>query len=211
MLESATILLRQLREGKRSGLVSFNSLRRSSLLLHLTLVAMHFTLIGIWAKGLEHLVTFSLDNQALISLVITVISTTFGAIYLALLVYMSQTLSMRRSVKADQTLTATHDTAAAWAGIGSAISCLWNQRIVTSSLGGVLSLFIYLGSILALHITTPALFSVETFNATQPDRVRTQAPLTESLASEWIPQPRAVHFPSARGDERMPQIATAKF
>lgn len=95
-------------------------------------------------------------------------------IYSALLVFVSQTLSMRRSVKVNQTLTATHDTAAAWTGIGSAISCLWNQRIVPASMGGVLSVFLYLSSILALHITTPALFSVETFNATRPDRVGTQ-------------------------------------
>ncbi|KAJ6491161.1 hypothetical protein C8R45DRAFT_1138236 [Mycena sanguinolenta] len=171
LLESATTLLRQSREAKRSGLVSLNSLRGSSLFLHSVLVVLHFTLVGIWAKGLEHWITFSLDNQALISLVITAISTTFGVIYSALLVYVSQTLSMRRSVKADQTLTATHDTAAAWTGIGSAISCLWNQRIVPVSAGGVLLIFMYLGSILALHITTPALFSVETFNATRLNRV----------------------------------------
>ncbi|KAJ6491169.1 hypothetical protein C8R45DRAFT_928996 [Mycena sanguinolenta] len=173
--EDATTLLRKSREAaKRSGLVSFNSLRRSSLLLHSTLVALHFTLVGVWAKGLQNQITFSLDNQALISLVITVISTTFGTIYSALLVYLSQTLSMRQSIKADQTLTATHDTTAAWTGIGSAISCLWNQRIVPASAGGVFSIFMYLGSILALHITTSALFSVERFNATQLDRVGTQ-------------------------------------
>ncbi|KAJ6491072.1 hypothetical protein C8R45DRAFT_1213169 [Mycena sanguinolenta] len=175
LLKSAAALPRKFQEAaKRSGLVSFNSLRRSSLLLHSTLVTLHFALVGIWAKGMEHRITFSLDDQALISLVITVISTTFGAIYSALLVYVSQTLSMHRNIKLDQTLTATHDTAAAWTGIGSAISCLWNQRIVPASLGGVLLIFMYLGSILALHITTPALFSVETFNATRLDQVRAQ-------------------------------------
>ncbi|KAJ6482659.1 hypothetical protein C8R45DRAFT_1150174 [Mycena sanguinolenta] len=175
LLNSATILPRKSQdEAKRSGLVSFNSLRHSSLFLHSTLVALHFTLVGIWAKGLEHRIIFSLDNQALISLVITAISTSFGAIYSALLVYVSQTLSKHRSIKVYQTLTATHDTAAAWSGIGSAISCLWNQRIVPASAGGVLLIFMYLGNILALHITTPALFSVETFNATRLDQVGTQ-------------------------------------
>ncbi|KAJ6478385.1 hypothetical protein C8R45DRAFT_1157250 [Mycena sanguinolenta] len=168
LLKSAATLLRQLREGKRSGLVS---LWRSSLLLHLTLVALHLILVGIWAKGLEHRITFSLDNQALISLIITAISTTFGAVHL---LQNSQTLSMCRSIKVDQTLTATHDTAAAWIGIGSAISCLWNQRIVPASTGKVLLIFMYLCSILVLHITTPALFSIETINATRLDQVRTQ-------------------------------------
>ncbi|KAJ7306655.1 hypothetical protein DFH08DRAFT_975911 [Mycena albidolilacea] len=188
LLNSATTSLRKSREAvKRSGLVSFNSLRRSSLLLHSTLVALHLILIGIWAKGLEHRITFSLDNQAIISLLITTISTTFGAIYSALLVFVSQTLSMRRSVKVDQTLTATHDTAAAWTGIGSAISCLWNQRIIPASLGGVLLIFMYLGSILALHITTPALFSVETFNTTRPDQVGTQGLPAYSWPSDPSP------------------------
>ncbi|KAJ6491133.1 hypothetical protein C8R45DRAFT_928960 [Mycena sanguinolenta] len=94
---------------------------------------------------------------------------------------------MRRSVKADQTLTATHDTAAAWAGIGSATSCLWNQRIVPASAGDVLLIFMYLGSILALHITTPALFSVETFNATRLDQVRTQGLPAYSWPSDLSP------------------------
>ncbi|KAJ6491201.1 hypothetical protein C8R45DRAFT_1096710 [Mycena sanguinolenta] len=175
LLKAATTLLQQSREAaKGSGLMSFNSLRRTSFLLHSMLVALHFTLVGIWVKGLEHRITFSLDNQTLVSLAITIIFTTFGTIYSALLVYVSQTLSTRQSLKADQTLTATHDTAAAWAGIGSTISCLWNQRIVPSSVGGVVLIFMYLGSIVVLHITTPALFSVETFNATRLDQVRTQ-------------------------------------
>jgi hypothetical protein len=89
----------------------------------------------------------------------------FAQIYSALLVFVTQTLSMRRGLQMDQPLTATHDTAAAWAGIGAAALHIWHQKAVPASFVGVFSIFLYLGSILVLHITTPAVFSVETFKS----------------------------------------------
>jgi hypothetical protein len=86
-------------------------------------------------------------------------------VYLAVLVLVTQTLSMRRSLVTPQSLTATHDSTAAWAGIGSAFLYLWNQKAVRASLTGILSVFLYLGTVLVLHITTPGLFSLETFNS----------------------------------------------
>jgi hypothetical protein len=82
---------------------------------------------------------------------------------------------MRRSLKTFQTLTATHDHAAAWAGIGAAISNVWYQKAVSASIFGVLSVSLYLGNILILHITTPALFSVATFTSPTPIPVGTQS------------------------------------
>ncbi|KAJ7823142.1 hypothetical protein B0H14DRAFT_2827074, partial [Mycena olivaceomarginata] len=64
-------------------------------------------------------------------------------IYSALLVFVTQTLSMRRGLQRYQTLTATHDNAAA--------------------------------CILAFHITTPALFSLEAFTAPLSVPVQTQS------------------------------------
>ncbi|KAJ7238340.1 hypothetical protein B0H12DRAFT_1237925 [Mycena haematopus] len=74
---------------------------------------------------------------------------------------------MRRSLQIDQTLTAPHDNASAWSGIGSATVYLWNQRTLSASVIGVLSTFLYLGNILALHITIPALFSLQSFNSSR--------------------------------------------
>ncbi|KAJ7112154.1 hypothetical protein C8R44DRAFT_882549 [Mycena epipterygia] len=159
---------------QRSGMESSKSLRRSSLILHSIIVAIHLALVGIWANKLEHQATFSLEQQSMISFAITAITTTFGVMFSALLVLVTQKLSMRRNIKMDQALTATHDTAAAWAGIGSSISCLWNQRTLPATTVGVLSILLYLGSILALHITTPALFALETFNSTRSVSVGTQ-------------------------------------
>ncbi|KAJ6484075.1 hypothetical protein C8R45DRAFT_1000114 [Mycena sanguinolenta] len=145
-----------------------------SLVLHSLLVVIHVILLGIWAKELEHRVTFSLANQKIVSFLITAISTTIGTVYSASLVFITQTLSMRRSLQRDQTLTETHDNAAAWAGIGCALVHLWHQKTVPASITGVLCTFFYLTSVLILHITTPALFSLETFAATRAVPVQTQ-------------------------------------
>ncbi|KAF7340327.1 hypothetical protein MVEN_01951800 [Mycena venus] len=96
-------------------------------------------------------------------------------IYSALLVFVTQTLTSRRSVRSIQTLTAVHDIATAWSGIGSAVLQLWRQMAIPGSVFGVLSALLYLGGILILHITTPALFSIQTFNSTREISVATQS------------------------------------
>ncbi|KAJ7239835.1 hypothetical protein C8J57DRAFT_1727238 [Mycena rebaudengoi] len=87
-------------------------------------------------------------------------------------------LSLRRSLKMDQTLTATHDTTAAWAGLGSATVLAWNQKAVPASIVGVFLVFLYLGSISVLHITIPALFSIQAFTTS-----RSVPAITQSLPS----------------------------
>ncbi|KAJ7745211.1 hypothetical protein DFH07DRAFT_963429 [Mycena maculata] len=144
-----------------------------SVLMHLTLVAVHFVLVAVWSKQLEHGLVFSLEHQKIVSLLITAITTTFGTIYSALLVFMTQNLSMKRTLQKYQTLTSTHDNAAAWAGIGSAAVQIWKAR--PASVIGILWTFLYLGSILILHITTPALFSLETFTSNLSVPVETQS------------------------------------
>ncbi|KAJ7461339.1 hypothetical protein B0H11DRAFT_2312814 [Mycena galericulata] len=166
---------RQLEGPKKSPLGSSKALRLLSLSLHSMLVAIHLVLTLMYAKGLEHRSVFSLDKQRIVSLAITAISTTVGTIYSALLVFVTQTLSTRRNLRMKQTLTATHDTAAAWAGIGSAVAHMWHQKAVPSSVVGVLSAFLYLGNILVLHITTPALFSAVAFNSSQSAKIGTES------------------------------------
>ncbi|KAJ6602006.1 hypothetical protein DFH09DRAFT_1302174 [Mycena vulgaris] len=115
-------------------------------------------LLGIWAHPhLEHRAVFSLKYQVVVSLLITGITTSFATIYSSVL-----------------TLTATHDIAVAWAGIGSAAMRLWQQKVVSSSLIGVVSVFLYLGNILVLHITIPALCALQTFSSSTQITVRTQ-------------------------------------
>ncbi|KAJ7105177.1 hypothetical protein C8R44DRAFT_942960 [Mycena epipterygia] len=160
-LDSATALLptreasiRRRAAPKKLGYPTSSTLRISSVILHSLLVAIHLTLVGIWVRGLEHRVIVGLENQKLASFLITATATAFGTIYSALLVFVTQRLSMRRSLQLDQVLTATHDNAAAWAGLGAAISHLWNQRVIPArgSLLGVLSAALYLAII---HIIAP--------------------------------------------------------
>ncbi|KAJ7318432.1 hypothetical protein DFH08DRAFT_1086640 [Mycena albidolilacea] len=176
LLHSAVELLKISPEApKRRRLNSSRALQVLSLVLHSLLVGIHLALLAIWARGLEHRITFSLDNQKTVNFRITAIANAFGTIYAAALVFVTQRLWTRQSLRADQTLTATHDSAAAWTGIGSALSQLWSQRTMSGSIVGVLSVFLYLANILVLHITTPALFSFETFNSTRPVHVATRS------------------------------------
>jgi hypothetical protein len=45
-----------------------------SLILHSTLVAIHLALLGMWAKGVDNRLVFSLDHKNSISFAITAIS-----------------------------------------------------------------------------------------------------------------------------------------
>ncbi|KAJ7210691.1 hypothetical protein GGX14DRAFT_394336 [Mycena pura] len=65
-----------------------------------------------------------------------------------------------------KTLTALHDSISAWAGLGSALATLFNQVSIPASVLGTLSVVGYLGCISTLHISIPAILSVEAFNAT---------------------------------------------
>ncbi|KAJ7485643.1 hypothetical protein FB451DRAFT_1392373 [Mycena latifolia] len=183
-IDSATALLQMSREApKITWLKSSRGLSLLSLFLHSTLVGIHLILIVVWQRELENRLVFSLESQKIISFLITAIATTFATTYSALLVFVTQTLSMRRDLQMNQMLTTTHDIAAAWAGIGSAISHIWHQTAVLASLSGVISTFIYLASISVLHITTSSLFSLETFNATRSISVPTQSLPAFNLSS----------------------------
>ncbi|KAJ7308677.1 hypothetical protein DFH08DRAFT_975022 [Mycena albidolilacea] len=144
-----------------------------SAVLHLILLAAHIVLYELSRRGLEKRLVFPLHSQTVVSFAITAITTAFGTVYYAALTFITQTLSTRRDLQTNQSLTATHDHAAAWAGIVAAFLRLWDQKAVTASIFGVLNVFLYLTNILVLHITTPALFSLEAFNSSVPTAVDT--------------------------------------
>ncbi|KAJ7618334.1 hypothetical protein DFH06DRAFT_97896 [Mycena polygramma] len=135
-----------------------------------------------WSKEAEHQVVFSLDHQKTVSFAITAITTGFGTIYLSLIVFVTQTISVRRLLQATPTLTAIHDSTAAWAGIGSAVFYLWHQTRVRGSFFGVLFIFLSLSSVLILHVSTPALFAVQTFSSSRLVDVPTQS------LPDWPPE-----------------------
>lgn len=72
-----------------------------------------------------------------------------------------------------QTLTAIHDQQSAWNGLGSALLSLYQQFDIATSVMGVVSITFYLACLSVLHITTPAMLSLEPFNQTIQTNVST--------------------------------------
>ncbi|KAJ7614499.1 hypothetical protein FB45DRAFT_1064740 [Roridomyces roridus] len=142
-----------------------------SIILHSALVVIHLILALLCSMGLEHRITFSLSQQSFAAWLLSTFATAFITIYTAGLVFLTQTLSIRRSLRGMQLLTVTHDTVTAWRGIGSALMSVLHP---TPSLSPVIPVLLYLTGILALHITSPALLTVQTFNSTIPAPVTTQ-------------------------------------
>ncbi|KAJ6602731.1 hypothetical protein DFH09DRAFT_1125418, partial [Mycena vulgaris] len=141
--------------------------------LHVALVLFNIALLFTGLKSWEHRIAFSLDRQTTVSFWATAITTGFGTIYTSILVFLTQKLAMRRNIQLHQTLTATHDSIFAWAGLGSAVATLYNQLAVPASVFGSLNVAGYLGCISILHIAIPAFISVETFDTTVAVTART--------------------------------------
>ncbi|KAJ6474185.1 hypothetical protein C8R45DRAFT_1217340 [Mycena sanguinolenta] len=168
------LLAHETRVSKRSILKSVQILRPVSLLLHFVLVSTPSLLVFMWAQGPKYYIGLSLGNEGVISILVALTSTTFTTIYSALLVFITQTLSMRRDLQIHQPLTAVHDHAAAWLGLGSAFLCLWRQRAVPASISGVRSAFFFLGNIALLQIAMPNIFVVHTIKVNRSAVVETQ-------------------------------------
>ncbi|KAJ7613442.1 hypothetical protein FB45DRAFT_1036380 [Roridomyces roridus] len=143
-----------------------------STILHSGLVLIHLILAVLCGMGLEHRITFSLSQQSFVAWLISTLATVFITIYTAGLLFLTQTLSIKHNLRKTQTLTVTHDTVAAWRGIGSALTSMCSH---TPSLSAVFPVFMYLGGIFILHISSPGLLTVQTFNSTLPAPVQTQS------------------------------------
>lgn len=87
--------------------------------------------------------------------------------------FVTQKLALSYNFHKARTLTAMHDITSAWAGIGSALATLYSQRSLAGSVVGTLSVVGYLGGISILHVTTPSLLSIETFNQSVLSNVQT--------------------------------------
>ncbi|KAJ7488819.1 hypothetical protein FB451DRAFT_678936 [Mycena latifolia] len=150
------------------------SLRIISIALHISLVLLHLSLLGLWAAPhLEHQVVFSIDLQGSVSLWVTVIATSFATIYLSITLYVTQKLATHSDLCNKQTLTSTHDNHLSWSGSGSALFTLYKQFRLPASVLGPFIIFCYLCTVSVLHVTTSALLTVESFNISVPSTVPT--------------------------------------
>lgn len=77
-----------------------------------------------------------------------------------------------RNLRKRQTLTAVHDKASAWLGLGSSVAALLDQAEVPAAMSGVVLVMLYLADITALHVTVPASVEVDTYNAVEVQVVR---------------------------------------
>ncbi|KAF7349135.1 Retrovirus-related Pol polyprotein from transposon TNT 1-94 [Mycena venus] len=133
--------------------------------LHLVLVLVHIAVLISAIRHWEHRFTFLIEHQTTVSFWTAVVTQSFGTIYSAVLVFLTQKLALQRRMGL-KTLTAVHDSISAWAGLGSALATLFNQVYVPASVLGTLSIVGYLGCISVLHISIPAILSVEAFSRT---------------------------------------------
>ncbi|KAF8193156.1 hypothetical protein K438DRAFT_1829199 [Mycena galopus ATCC 62051] len=143
-----------------------HSLTTLCVALHLVLIVVHIALLISAMKHWEHHFTFWLEHQTAVSFWTTVGTQSFGTIYCAILVFLTQKIAMRGKFGSDVTLTAIHDTISSWAGLGSALATLLNQVSIPASVFVSLNIVGYLGCISILHISIPAILSVDVFNMT---------------------------------------------
>ncbi|KAK0204404.1 hypothetical protein DFS33DRAFT_1382291 [Desarmillaria ectypa] len=157
------------RRPKRSWL-----LHGLSFALHFGLVFTHVLILLIWVTHLEHKVVIPIGKESnLLSTVIVQVSQIIITLYLAAMIFISQQLATRRNLHARQTLTATHDNMSAWTGLGAALLSLWRQTTVAASIVGTLFVTAYFVFAAVLHITTPAIFSVQPFNMSRHATIST--------------------------------------
>jgi hypothetical protein len=89
---------------------------------------------------------------------------------------------MRRDLRIHQPLTTTHDTAAAWSGLGFAASHLWHGR-ADVSVAGVLSALLYLKNIALLQVAMPSMFLLQSVTVSRSVLVGTQGLPSYPLSS----------------------------
>ena len=84
------------------------------------------------------------------------------------MVLFAQRLALQRDLSQRQTLTAIHDKASAWLGIGSAITAVVQQAKLQTAVWGVIHIALYFIGVFILHVSIPSLFHVVPFNGTNP-------------------------------------------
>ncbi|KAH7918555.1 hypothetical protein BV22DRAFT_1134501 [Leucogyrophana mollusca] len=143
------------------------SLRRSCYCLHVALIALHLCLVGIAVRHTEHSVVVTITSKTgMLTTALSASLQAFYTIYTALLVYLTQRVSLSRRLSQRQMLTTIHDVTGAWGGLGAALDGLWQQTKVVASPLGVLSVTAYLLNISVLHIASSSIIQFQTFNNT---------------------------------------------
>ncbi|KAJ3520096.1 hypothetical protein NM688_g9210 [Phlebia brevispora] len=105
-------------------------------------------------------------SQGTVRTVITVVSQSFTIAYCAVMVLLTQRITLNGFMKRPQTLTAIHDKSSAWLGLGASLQTLGRQRKLITDLLGISMITLYLLLIFVVHTTLPGIFGVTTQNVT---------------------------------------------
>ncbi|KAI0935251.1 hypothetical protein AcV7_003741 [Taiwanofungus camphoratus] len=143
-------------------LSSTRLLRWLCIVLHFPHVALHISLLVVWACRAEHTVVVSLAKSGMAS---TSLASLHHRVFRRFPVS-TQRLALKRVLLKRQTFTAAHDVSSAWTGLGAALVSLWRQTSISASLFGTSLVAMHLAGITVLHIATPSLFVIEAFNNT---------------------------------------------
>ncbi|KAG0694159.1 hypothetical protein DFH29DRAFT_1083931 [Suillus ampliporus] len=144
-------------------------------MLHGMLIMIHIVLLIFYIRRWEHRVTLSFTptNSNVWPVVLSASLQAFYTIYTAVLLFLTQRLAISRTLVRRLKLTAIHDISGAWAGLGSALSSVWQQTDIPASWWTTFSVTAYLASISVLHVTSSTLLQLPTFNTSMATSVST--------------------------------------
>ncbi|KAH7907827.1 hypothetical protein BJ138DRAFT_1210018, partial [Hygrophoropsis aurantiaca] len=143
------------------------NLRRLCYFSHGSLFALHVVLLLVYKFHAENRVTITTAPIAdIVATILTISLQAFYIVYTAVLAFITQRLALSYNFSRRQKLTSIHDISEAWIGIGAALSGLWDQLQIKTSMRATTAITTYLLSISALHITSSSIIQLQTFNAT---------------------------------------------
>ncbi|KAL1682811.1 hypothetical protein EV122DRAFT_286751 [Schizophyllum commune] len=160
--------------------------------LHGSLIALHITLLIVYGLHLEKHIMIHLSDHWIgrTSTAMTVTATLFATVYATTLIWLTQRLTFRRLLSHVRSLTAIHDEYNSWIGLGSAFLTLWAQRTNHGALRWVVYTTIYLGAIETLHVTIPAMFTLQVGTIHRSSTISSELAYTDNIlgdASSLLP------------------------
>ena len=117
--------------------------------------------------------------------------------YLAILLFCAQKISLRRHLHAKQNLTAIHDQSQAWLGLGAALQAAWDQFNVHAAPLHVYCIVLYLLGLLGLGITMPRMYDIAQANHHDTSflNITNYLPIVGSSKERWVIFTSS-HYPS---------------
>ncbi|KAJ3541672.1 hypothetical protein NM688_g6052 [Phlebia brevispora] len=132
--------------------------------LHAMLVLIYAAILITYKVGVYNRPLAS--SQETVSAVIAIVSQSFTIAYCAVLVLLTQRISLHDFISHPQTLSAMHDKSSAWLGLGSSVQTLIRQSKLVTDFVGVSMITLYLLLIFVVHTTLPTIFRVATQSST---------------------------------------------